>query len=70
MNDLFRELKARMRKLDDVLSREGGGVANVEFAQALSQLHRAARHGDRSRAPSAELQALLARAEGLASKIA
>jgi hypothetical protein len=67
MNDLFRELKARIRTLDEVLS--GGGLADVEFAQALSRVRRAVRRGDRSREPSAELRALLERAEGLARKI-
>lgn len=67
MNDLFRELKARIRTLDEVLA--GGGLADVEFAQALSRVRRAVRRGDRSREPSAELRTLLERAEGLARKI-
>ncbi len=68
MNDVFRELKTRMRRLDEVLARQGGG-ADVEFAQALSRLHRAERRGDRSREPSSELRTLLERAEGLCHKI-
>lgn len=67
MNDLFRELKARIRTLDEVLA--GGGLADVEFAQALSRVRRAVRRGDRSREPSAELRTLLERAEGLARRI-
>jgi hypothetical protein len=55
-----------MRKLDDALARDG--AADVQFAQALSRLHRAARRGDRSREPSPELRTLLERAEGLAPK--
>ncbi len=60
MNDTFRDLKARVRRLDGLLS--GGGGETVEFAQALSQAHRALRRGDRSRAPSAELELLVQRA--------
>jgi hypothetical protein len=63
MNDGFRDLKARVRRLDEVLS--AGVGANVEFAQALSQAHRALRRGDRSREPTAQLQALVQRAEAL-----
>lgn len=66
MNDTFRELKARVRRLDEALS--AGAAANVEFAQALSQAHRALRRGDRSREPSAELEALVRRAEALAGR--
>ena len=64
MNDSFRDLKARVRRLDELLS--AGAMANVQFAQALSQVHRALRRGDRSREPTAELEALVQRAEALA----
>ena len=70
MNDLFRELKARLRKLDEIRIDHGVAAANLDFAQALSQVHRAARRGDRSREPRPELLALLERAEGLARQIA
>lgn len=63
MNDDFRELKARIRKLDEALGDHGG--ANVAFAQALSRLHRLVRRSDRSREPSPELKELLERAEAL-----
>jgi hypothetical protein len=63
MNDGFRDLKARVRHLDEVLS--AGVGANVEFAQALSQAHRALRRGDRSREPTVQLEALVQRAEAL-----
>jgi predicted HAD superfamily Cof-like phosphohydrolase len=63
MNDEFRDLKVRVRRLYEVLS--AGVGANVEFAQALSQAHRALRRGDRSREPTAQLQALVQRAEAL-----
>ena len=64
MNDTYRELKARLRRLDEILVEQGR--TNVEFAQALSRVRRAERRGDRSREPSADLRALLERAEGLA----
>jgi hypothetical protein len=64
LNDLYREFKERLRRLDRLL--EEGGQANAEFAQALSRVRRAERHGDRSREPSPELRTLLERAEGLA----
>ncbi len=67
MNEVFRELKERMRYLDRILVAHG--VGNIEFAQAVSRLHRAARRGDRSREPSAELRLLLERAEGLALRV-
>jgi hypothetical protein len=68
MNDQFRSLKERMRRLDAILARQGANE-DVGFAQALSSLHRAARRGDRSRAPSAELVSLLERAEGFGRKV-
>ncbi len=67
MNDVFRELKGRMRNLDRILVDRGLG--NMEFAQAVSRLHRAARKGDRSRAPSDDLRILLERAEVLAQAV-
>ncbi len=63
MNDTFRELKARVRRLDDALS--AGGAANVDFARALSQARRLLKRGDRSREPSPQLEALVQRAEML-----
>ncbi|HSN91602.1 MAG TPA: hypothetical protein VLS93_10260 [Anaeromyxobacteraceae bacterium] len=67
MNDDFKTLKERMRKLDGILL--SGGLGHVEFAQAVSRLHRAARRADRSRQPSPQLQVLLERAEGLARHV-
>jgi hypothetical protein len=67
MNDVFRELKERMRRLDGILV--SGGLDHVEFAQAVSRLRRAARRADRSRQPSPQLQVLLERAEGLARHV-
>ncbi len=63
MNDNFRELKARLRLLDELLASRG--TVDLEFAQAVSAVRRAARHGDRTRDPSPELRALLERAESL-----
>jgi nucleoid DNA-binding protein len=68
VNDTFRELKERIRRLEDVLVHRGLG--NMEFAQAVSRVRRAVRHGDRSREPSLELRGLLERAEALARAVA
>ena len=68
MNDAYREFKARLRRLDEVLDAQG--LTNLEFAQALSRVHRAERRGDRSREPSHELRGLLERAEALARRSA
>ncbi len=63
MNDNFRELKARLRRLGELLTSRGR--VDVEFAQAVSAVRRAAKHSDRTRDPSPELRALLERAENL-----
>lgn len=63
MNDNFRELKDRIRKLDGLLVSSGTG--NVQFAQALSAVRRAVKRGDRTRDPSPELRGLLDKAETL-----
>lgn len=63
MNDQFKELKARIRKLDAVLVAHGTG--NVAFAQALSAVRRAVKHGDRTRDPSPALRGMLEKAEAL-----
>ena len=67
MNDTFREFKGRIRKVDELLLDHGLG--NMEFAQAVSRLHRVSRCGDRSREPTPELRGLLERAESLARAI-
>lgn len=66
MNDNFRDLKTRLRKLDAQLAE--GGSADLPFAQAVSALHRAVKHGDRSRDPSPVLRTLLERAEALGGR--
>jgi len=64
MNDNFGELKARLRKLDGLLTGEQGRIlANLDFARALSQAQRLVRDGDRTREPSAALRAAVEKAE-------
>ena len=65
VNDEYREFKARLRRLDEVLANRG--VEAVDLAQALSRLRRAERHGDRSREPDGALRKLLERAEAVAN---
>lgn len=67
MNDTFKEFKARLRKLEGIL--QDRGLSDADFAQALSKVRRAERHGDRSRPPTPELEALLARAEGIGRRL-
>lgn len=67
MNDNYREFKGRIRKLDELLAARGLG--NLDFAQALSKLRRAEKHGDRTRDPSPELRVLLEKAENLGRMI-
>ncbi|WP_242343420.1 hypothetical protein [Anaeromyxobacter terrae] len=68
MNDGFKDLKGRIRKLEELLVARGH--VDVDFAQAVSRVRRAVRHGDRSREPSPELRELLERAELLSRRIA
>jgi hypothetical protein len=63
MNDNFKELKGRIRRLDAMLA--AGGTGDLPFAQAVSAVRRAVKHGDRTRDPSPALVALLDRAEAL-----
>ncbi|MCM2334244.1 MAG: hypothetical protein NDI82_09890 [Anaeromyxobacteraceae bacterium] len=63
MNDTFREVKDRIRKLDTVLER--GGNSNPELAQAVSLVRRLVKKGDRSREPSPEIRRSLEKAEAL-----
>jgi hypothetical protein len=68
MNDNFRELKRRIRELDELLVERGMG--DLTFAQAVSAVRRAVKHGDRTRDPSPALVALLERAETLGRTLA
>ena len=63
MNDTYREVKDRIRKLDTVLER--GGNSNTDLAQAVSQVRRLVKKGDRSREPSEEIRRSLEKAEAL-----
>ena len=63
MNENFRDLKARIRRLDALLVSRGAD--NLPFAQAVSRVRRAVKRGDRTRDPSPELRTLLETAEGL-----
>ena len=63
MNDDYRDLKTRIRKLHGLL--QDGGLGSRDFAQAVSAVQRAERRGDRSRQPSPELRGLLEKAESL-----
>jgi hypothetical protein len=63
MNDVFKEVKDRLRQLDAVLAR--GGNSNVDFAQAVSKVRRLVKKGDRSRTPSVEIRSGLDRAEAI-----
>jgi hypothetical protein len=64
MNDAFRDVKGRLRSLEEILWQQGGRQ-HLEFAQALSRVRRLVRRGDRSREPTAEIRVLLERAESL-----
>lgn len=63
MNDNFKQLKERIRKLDALLTERGTG--DLPFAQAVSAVRRAVKHGDRTRDPSPALRGLLEKAERL-----
>jgi hypothetical protein len=67
MNEAFQEFKSRIRRLDEIL--RARGLGNVDFAQAVSAVQRAARRGDRSREPTPQQRGLLERAENLARSI-
>jgi hypothetical protein len=68
MNDSFKQLKERMRRLDAILVQRGANE-DLGFAQAVSYLRRAARRGDRTRAPTPELMSLLERAEAFGRRL-
>jgi hypothetical protein len=70
MNESFGEMKARLRRLEAMLTTETGRIlANLEFARAVSQAQRLARDGDRSREPSTALRAAVERAEALGQAV-
>jgi hypothetical protein len=64
MNENFGELKARVRKMNELLSSQSGRILeNLDFARAVSQAHRLLRDGDRTRDPSPILRAAVEKAE-------
>jgi hypothetical protein len=66
MNEIFGELKARVRALDSQLGSDRGGLlGHMDFAQALSRAKRLLRDGDHSRKPTADQLAAVERAEML-----
>lgn len=70
MNDNFGDLKARVRKLDALLTADGSRILdNLEFARAVSQAHRLLRDGDRSREPTPALRAAVEKAELLGKSL-
>lgn len=67
MNENFGELKARVRKLTELLTSDAGRMLdNLDLARAVSQAQRLVRDGDRSREPSPTLRAAVDKAEVLA----
>lgn len=68
MNENYKDLKRRIRKLHELLTTRG--MYNFEFMQALDAVRRAAKHGDSRRDPSPELKALLEKAECLSRSLA
>jgi len=67
MNDTFKEVKDRLRRLDVVLA--AGGNSNADFAQAVSRVRRLVKKGDRSRDPSPEIRTGLDRAEAIGRSV-
>ena len=64
MNENFKELKRRIRSLDEI--RVARGMHDLAFVRALDAVRRAAKHGDTGRDPSPQLRVLLEKAEALA----
>jgi hypothetical protein len=58
VNDELAEMKARLRRAEEFLWRDGGSgiLDRVELAQAISRARRLVRHADRGRAPNPELR--------------
>lgn len=64
MNENFGDLKARVRKLNELLTGENGRIlGNLDFARAVSQAERLLRDGDRTREPPKMLRAAVEKAE-------
>jgi hypothetical protein len=70
MNENFGELKARFRKLNELLTSDDGKILeNLDFARAVSQAHRLLRDGDRTREPSPAVRTAVEKAEVLGRAI-
>ncbi len=70
MNENFGELKARVRKLNELLTSSASRIlGNLDFARAVSQAERLLRDGDRTRDPSPTLRAAVEKAEMLGRAI-
>jgi hypothetical protein len=64
MNENFGDLKARVRKLNELLTGENGRIlGNLDFARAVSQAQRLLRDGDRSREPAKPIREAVEKAE-------
>jgi hypothetical protein len=64
MNENFGAMKARLRKLNELLTGDSGRIlGNLDFARAVSHASRLLRDGDRTREPSAALRAAIEKAE-------
>ncbi len=64
MNENFGAMKARLRKLNELLTGDSGRIlGNLDFARAVSQANRLLRDGDRAREPSAALRTAIEKAE-------
>jgi hypothetical protein len=72
MHDDFREMKDRLRKLDQLLvgASRAQFSEHVAFAVAVSQARRLVHRSNRSARPSAELKLAVERAETLATAAA
>lgn len=68
VNDELAELKARLRKVEEVLASDGnsGFAGRMRLAQAVSRARRLVRREDRSRPPTDRFRASVEEAEQLA----
>lgn len=70
MNENFGELKARVRRLNELLTSDDGRILeNLDFARAVSVAQRLLRDGDRTREPTAAARVAVEKAEVLGRAI-
>jgi hypothetical protein len=67
VNDELAELKARLRKIEEILAHGEGLQERIGLAQAVSRARRLVRREDRTRRPSPEFRASVEQAETLAA---